>query len=155
MITVEVDPTRAFLKLDRIPNDIRTALRGTIVDLTRSLTALIRAKLSGGVLNVRSGKLLNSIQSQLIENTATVYGRVFTQGVPYAAIHEFGGVIHHPGSSKFQSWQGPAGWVYTNFTRPHDIPMPKRSYMNSSLDEMRAEIISRLTTAAKSAAKAA
>jgi phage gpG-like protein len=155
MISVELDASRAALKLTRIDEQTRTALRGAIVSLTQSLATMVRAKLSGGVLNVRSGRLLASIQSQLIENTTSIYGRVSSNGVPYAAIHEFGGVIKHPGSSKFQAWMGPGGMVYTHFTRPHDIPMPERSYLRSSLAEMQAEIVERMTTAVRGAARAA
>jgi phage gpG-like protein len=155
MISVEVDTSRAQLKLGRIDQQTRTALRGEIVKLTQALATLVRAKLSGGVLNKRTGRLYNSIQSMLIENTTSIYGRVSTQGVPYAAIHEFGGIIKHPGSSKFQAWQGPGGWVYTHMTRPHDIPIPQRSYMQSSLNDMRDEIVERMTAAVRAGAKAA
>lgn len=155
MISIEVDTSRATLKLGRLNQQTRTALRGVIVQLTQALANLVRGKLSGGVLNRRSGRLYNSIQSQLIENTTSIYGRVSTHGVPYAAIHEFGGVIKHPGSSKFQAWQGPGGWVYTHMTRPHDIPIPQRSYMRSSLSEMQAEVVERMTAAVRGAARAA
>jgi phage gpG-like protein len=154
-ITVTVDPSRAIAKIERIPERVRSALRGTIVDLTQSLAELVRTKLSGGVLKVRSGRLLASITSTLVENTTSIVGKVETRGVPYAAIHEYGGTIHHPGSSKFQAWEGPDGWVRTHFTRPHDIVMPMRSYMRSSLEEMRSEIVARLTAAAHSGARAA
>ena len=78
---------------------------------------------------------------------------VSTSGVPYAAIHEFGGTIQHPGSSKFQSWMGPNGRVSTHFTKAHAIPMPERSYMRSSLADMRDDIVSRLTAAANAGVK--
>jgi phage gpG-like protein len=155
MISVEVDTSHAQLKLARIDQQTRTALRGEIVKLTQALAILVRGKLSGGVLNKRTGRLYNSIQSQLIENTTAIYGRVSTSGVPYAAIHEFGGVIKHPGSSKFQAWQSPGGWVYARMTRPHDIPSPERSYMRSSLADMRDEIVERMSSAVRDGAKAA
>jgi phage gpG-like protein len=155
MISVEVDASRAQLKLARIDQQTRTALRGEIVRLTQALATLVRAKLSGGVLNKRTGRLYNSVQSMLIENTTSIYGRVSTQGVPYAAIHEFGGIIQHPGSSKFQAWQNAGAWVYTHMTRAHDITMPERSYMRSSLADMQAEIVERMTVAVRGAAMAA
>jgi phage gpG-like protein len=155
MITVQVDASRVVAKIERIDEATRTALRGAIVSITRDLTARVLAKLSGGVLNYRSGDLYRSINANLVENPTSIYGRVFSDGsVKYARIHEFGGTIQHPGSSKFQAWQGPAGWVYTHFTRPHAIPMPERSYLRSSLAEMQADIVTRLTTAVKSSVKA-
>ena len=155
-IKVEVNADQANLRIGRIDQATRAALRGTIVGLTQSVTALVRQKLSGQVLHKRSGKLYNSIQQQLVENTTSIYGRVFSDGsAPYAAIQEFGGVIHHPGSSKFQAWQSPGGWVFTHMTRPHDITIPERSYMRSSLADMQDEIVSRMTTAVRSVARAA
>ena len=158
-LEITVDASRINARLDRMPTALRSALRGTVVSLTQALAGLVRAKLSGGVLNVRSGNLLASINSQMVENTSTVYGRVFVDpsspAAKYARIHEFGGVIKHPGSSKFQAWQSGDGWVYTHFTRPHDIPMPERSYLRSSLAEMREEIVTRLSEAARSAGREA
>jgi phage gpG-like protein len=51
------------------------------------------------------------------------------RGVPYAAIHNFGGAIKHPGSNKLQSFRIGGKWITTTHTRPHLIPMPKRQYM--------------------------
>jgi phage gpG-like protein len=155
MIEIQVDPSRAIAKLERLTPAIRSALRGTIVTLTQALAATVRAKLSGGVLQMRTGALFRSIKSEMVENTATIYGRVYSDGVRYAAIHEFGGTIQHPGSSKFQAWQGAEGWIYTHFTRPHAIPIPERSYLRSSLAEMRDDIVDRLTEAVRSAAREA
>ena len=57
MITVQVDASRVVAKIERIDAATRTALRGAIVSITRDLTARVLAKLSGGVLNYRSGAL--------------------------------------------------------------------------------------------------
>lgn len=155
MLTVQVDASRVVTRLERIDAATRTALRGAIVSITRDLTARVLAKLSGGVLNYRTGALYRSIKANLVENPTSIYGQVFSDGsVPYARIHEYGGTIQHPGSSKFQAWQGPAGWVFTHFTRPHPIPIPERSYLRSSLAEMQNDIVARLTIAVKSAVKA-
>lgn len=155
MITVKVDAQQVIVRFDRMPVALRTALRGETISLTKQLAARVRANLSGQVLNKRSGALYNSIRSELVENPLTLYGRVYVDpGSPaakYAAIHEYGGVINHPGSNKFQAWQTAAGWVYTHRTRPHKIPMPERSYMRSALEEMRDTIIARLSAAAKQA----
>lgn len=155
MLTVEVDATRAIARVGRIDQATRAALRGVIVTLTQGLAALVRQKLSGQVLNKVSGRLYNSISSTMIENPSTVYGVVMTQGVPYARIHEYGGTIHHPGSSKFQAWMGPNGMIFTHGTKPHDIVIPERSYMRSSLADMQDQIVSQLTQAVRGAAKAA
>ena len=49
--------------------------------------------------------------------------------VPYAAIHQFGGTIEHPGSDKFQAFEIGGQWVYTHGTKPHPITIPARPYM--------------------------
>ena len=54
---------------------------------------------------------------------------VWGEGIPYAAIHNFGGVIQHPGSSKLQVFTLNGKTVYTRFTKPHAIPIPQRMYM--------------------------
>jgi phage gpG-like protein len=159
MISATVDASRVEAKFQRVDTQTRALLRGTIIALTKELAALVRAKLSGQVLNIRTGELLRSIKPELVENPTSIFGIVFSDpsspAAKYASIHEYGGVIDHPGSSKFQAWQGANGWVYTHFTRPHKIPMPERSYMRSSLADMQAEIISRMTAAVQSGARAA
>ncbi len=46
-------------------------------------------------LHVRTGALLNSVSStkKVIDDGKTISGEIGTEGVPYAAIHEFGGTI--------------------------------------------------------------
>ncbi len=154
-ISVQVDATKAIVKLERAEASTREAVRAEVVSLTKQLAQQVRANLSGKVLNMRSGRLYNSITNEMIEDTTSIIGEVATRGVPYAAIHEYGGVIKHPGSNKFQAWMGAAGMVYTHFTRAHDIPIPERSYMRSALAEMRDSIVARLTNAAKTGARAA
>jgi len=135
---------------------VKTAIRGEVTSLTQELAARVRENLTGRVLNRRSGALLNSIRSERVEDTLTLYGRVYSDGsVKYARIHEYGGTIDHPGSDKFQAWQNGGAWVYTHRTRPHKIPIPQRSYMRSALDEMKDAIVARLTAAGKRAVREA
>lgn len=156
MITVQVDTSKIMLRFEKIPVAVRTAIRGETISLTQALAARVRENLSGRVLNKRTGALYNSIRSEMVENADTVYGRVYSDGsVKYARIHEYGGTINHPGSDKFQAWQNGGAWVYTHKTRPHLIPIPQRSYMRSALEEMRDNIVARLTAAAKRATQAA
>ncbi len=115
---------------------------------------VVTRKLSGQVLNVRSGNLRRSI-TQAVDDFGEigVYGRVYSAGdVKYAGIHEFGGVIHHPGGTPYIIDAAVDGMIKTRFvsaafpgrvagvTRPHDIPMPQRSFLRSSLSDMQAEI---------------
>lgn len=153
-LRVEIDPRQALGKMSRLDFASRDNVRKEVRSLTDDLQQLVVRKLSGEVLNVRSGALRASIKSEIIDNGYT--GRVFSSGVPYAAIHEYGGIIDHPGSNLLQVFRAPDGkMVFTMFTRPHQIPIPERSYMRSSLNEMRDEIVARLTQATKNAANEA
>jgi phage gpG-like protein len=47
----------------------------------------------GAGLHVRSGKLLNSWTKDVRDDGGFIYGELKSEGVPYAAIHEYGGTI--------------------------------------------------------------
>lgn len=128
----------------RVPEAVRTRLRGEAVRLTQALAALVRSKLSGPVLQRRSGRLIGSIRSELIETADSVGGRVSTSGVPYARIHEYGGqtspheIVAKNSASLAFVWQGRQ--VFFKRVNHPGSKMPERSYMRSSLEEMRSEI---------------
>lgn len=84
----------------------------------------------------QSGDLLRSIQMRSDATSATV--SISTRDVPYAAIHNFGGVIKHPGSSKFQVFHIGGAVVFTHGTKPHDIHIPQRQYMMFQEEDRRA-----------------
>ena len=54
----------------------------------------------------------------------------FGGGIPYAMIHEFGGIIRHPGSDKLQVFQLGDKIIFTHHTKAHDIPIPQRSALS-------------------------
>lgn len=86
-----------------------------------------------------TGPLYQSIQSVVEEDTGSVTGRVFSQGVRYAAIQEYGGTIQHPGSNKLQVFPGRDGkMIFTRRTAPHAINIPERSYARLALVQLRA-----------------
>lgn len=77
---------------------------------------------------IGSGALMNSGRiSTLTDDTVRV---TFGEGLPYARIHQTGGIIKHPGSKKFQVFEVGGQVVFTHGTKAHDIPMPKRRYVN-------------------------
>jgi len=73
----------------------------------------------------KSGKLVEQIGS----HHGADFAEVYVSDVPYAAIQNFGGTIHHPGSTKFQAFQIGDKWVYTHGTPPHEIDIPARPFM--------------------------
>lgn len=122
---------------------------------------VVGEKLSGGVLNARTGTLRDSIHTEISDSSAGVMATVGTN-VVYARIHEYGGIIHHPGGTAFYlGGDGMAHFVSNDAmmftgslprTKPHDIPMPERSYLRSTLAERADEI--RLALAAAVAGRA-
>lgn len=144
---------RATLKLKAIPEDIRRRLRVAIVRDGKELAARVRGKLSGPVLKVRSGRLLASIKAQMRESSTTIYGRVFSEGVPYAAIHEYGGrtaphVIYPRNARALHFFVGGSEVFAAKVNHPGS-KMPKRSYLRSSLAEMREKIVRDITEAGR------
>jgi phage gpG-like protein len=86
----------------------------------------------GGPSHLRqSGAMQGSVRHSSSQEGGTAIAEVWipSGAIPYAAIHQHGGVIEHPGSSKFQAFQVGGVWVYTHGTRAHKIPISARPYM--------------------------
>lgn len=142
MAEIEIDVT--LPDFGPLTERIRSNLRSTSVGLTRMLASRVRENLSGKVLRARSGRLRGAVRSQLIETKDTIGGRVYVQGVPYAAIHEFGGrtkpheiAARHSASLAFV-WKGEMRF-FKKVNHPGSR-IPERSYMRSALEDMRDEI---------------
>ena len=75
----------------------------------------------------KTGRMFSSIQLQWDGQSASVF--IDTAKMPYARIHNDGGIIKHPGSDKFQAFMGADGMVFTQGTKPHDIRIPQRKFM--------------------------
>lgn len=133
-------------RMQSMPTAIREELYRKVTQLTLELDARVIRKLNGEVLKVRSGQLRRSIFHRVIQDANQVIGKVGSSGdVPYAAIHEFGGTIHHPGGTAYfyNSKEGRIAFVSNakaretmRRTRPHPIHMPERSFLRSSLADM-------------------
>lgn len=79
------------------------------------------------VLNLRTGNLYRSFTKGNPANIlkSTSKGVEFGSKVPYAAIHEYGGVINHPGTKN--------GFGKGIPIPPHSIPIPQRPYLAPAL----------------------
>lgn len=83
-----------------------------------------------GPLGIRTGELAESVSFEPFYRKGNEFrGGHFTVGVKYGMIQERGGVIQHPGSTKFQrfTWKGQD--VAVRFTRPHAIRIPARPFI--------------------------
>jgi phage gpG-like protein len=78
-------------------------------------------------LGGKQGGIFRAIRKSNTANTATV--GLSTSQIRYARIHQFGGTIQHPGSSKFQVFMWKGRKVFTWFTKRHKIPMRQRTFL--------------------------
>ena len=138
-----LDTTPAALAA--MPERVRDALAAKATALAAELQARIQRKLSGEVLNMKSGALAGSITSEIDESSASISVRIATSAdVKYAVIHEFGGAIppHEIVPDKAKALAFVIGGKQTFAARVQmpTVTMPERSYMRSSLVEMVDEI---------------
>lgn len=75
---------------------------------------------------IETGRLFNCLENTWDETFAKVST---TGGLPYAAVHQYGGSVHHPGSDKPQAFTVDGVRVFTSNVPAHDIPIPQRPYM--------------------------
>ncbi len=100
-------------------------------------------KLSGTVLQHRSGKLIGSVRvGEVRVDGSEVVGSVQAGGGPawYGRIHEYGGVFTAKGRIS-KAVGGKRG-------APYQMKFPERSFMRSSLADMRSQIFEDLKAAA-------
>jgi phage gpG-like protein len=107
------------------------------------------------VLNVVTGALRRSIQSEVETSGEMIRGRVFSSGdVKYAGIHEFGGrtkahIIEAKNGKalRFASAAAGGGFVFARRVNHPGSQMPERSFLRSSLEELRERIMQSLREA--------
>ncbi len=135
-------------------NSMTGRVRQEIVKKTYTLALLleqkVKLKLSGQVLNVRTGRLRRSIHYKVEQTSVAVTGRVVSSSdVKYAAIHEFGGKtpahVILPKKGKALAFLGGYGMygatqVFAKVVHHPGSQIPARPYMRPSLAEMRPEI---------------
>jgi phage gpG-like protein len=87
----------------------------------------------------RSGNLLNSIQKTTGEEDDSYWAQVSTTGgLPYAEIHQYGGVIQHPGSTKAPIPMMINGEMTFRWMKdPFNINVPPRPFMELTEEDVR------------------
>lgn len=142
-------------KLNAMPNKVKAFLYASVTKLAFKLEYKVKAdKLSGQVLHVRTGNLRASIYNEVTQDTTSVTGRVAQAGdVKYGAIHEFGGQTppHEIVPVKAQAlafmWNGKQ--MFLKHVNHPGSKIPERSYLRSSLSDMRDEITEGMTEAVR------
>lgn len=159
MLRVDVVGDQAAAeRMETLPAAVRRALHAKIGLLTLKLYRhIVLNKLSGQVLKTVSGRLKRSVQFKMEEDSASrMVSEVYTDGsAPYDAIHEYGGKTppHEivPVKAQALSFLRDGKRVFYKRVNHPGSRMPERSYMRSSLDDMRSEIEDELVAAFESA----
>jgi HK97 gp10 family phage protein len=145
-------------RLSNMPDNVRKKLLAKVTTLAFELERKIKGdKLSGQVLNVRTGKLRASIHSSVSQTETSTIGKAASSGdVKYAAVHEFGGTIQIPeivAKSKALAFMQNGKMAFYKKVAAHTVKMPERSFMRSSLADMKDRIIAEMTEAVREGAR--
>jgi len=147
--SVQVSGDEALIaRINSMGGKVRSNLVAEVTTLALRLQKYIRTeKLSGQVLNKKTGALQSSVFQEV---NVTSHGVIATVGagkdVPYAAIHEFGGVTKPhdilPKNAKALHFYIGGKEVFAKVVHHPGSKMPERSYIRSSLADLKQEIIS-------------
>ena len=159
MLNIQITGDDALIaRLRDLPDNVRKALLKKVTALAFQLERKIKGdKLSGQVLNVKTGKLRASIHSSVTQDQNSTIGKAASSGdVKYAAIHEFGGTIQIPeivAKGKALAFMQGGKIAFYKKVAAHSVTMPERSFMRSSLADMREQIITEMTEAVREGAR--
>lgn len=137
-----VGSEQVIKKLENALFVARADIRQTILRLTIQLLRNVKSdKLSGGVLNVRTGRLRRSINQKIEESPDKILGKVGTN-VVYGRIFEYGfdgteNVRSHLRTIKSafgKQLNSPVTFSVSAHTR--NVHVPERSFLRSALKEM-------------------
>jgi len=154
MLTVQLAGADALSeRLQNAPAAIQSALRTKAADLAERLRKHVTDdKLSGQVLNARSGALRASIAAEVDDQAGQVIARVFSAGdIKYAAIQEYGGrTAPHdivPDKAKALAFLAGGAPVFAKIVHHPGSQIPARSYLRSALADMGDQILAEFTAA--------
>ncbi len=132
-------------------DDVTAALRERAAALQARLLATVEANLSGDVLQARSGALRASVTTDFVLGADEISVGVGSNGVPYAAIQEYGGrtPAHDivPVKAQALAFAGGGGAVFARRVHHPGSLIPARAPFGSALDALRDEINSGLKAA--------
>ncbi len=136
-------------RLEAVPPRVLGNLRAAVQEETANLVAYIKdQKLSGQVLQSRSGHLRDSVNPDFQESETSVVGSAGTE-VSYAGVHEYGGVynIREHERRLTMAWGRPVKEPRLITVQGHVAHYPERSFLRSSLEENAERIKANLAAA--------
>jgi len=155
MLTVQI--TNADDLQDRLTNApaaVQAALHAKAADLAERLRKHVTDdKLSGQVLQARTGALRASIGAEVSDIAGQIVARVFSSGdIKYAAIQEYGGrtAAHDivPNKARALAFIVHGAPVFAKIVHHPGSQIPARSYLRASLADMTDQIIAEFKDAA-------
>ena len=157
MFALEVrglDETSA--RFDAYPAALQAALGAKASELATALADLVKNELSGAVLNTSSGALRDSIAANITADSDSVLASIGSEGdVKYAAIQEYGGKTsaHEilPVKGDVLAFVAGDGQHFARRIEHPGSVIPERSYLRSSLEDMKDEILAALASTAAEA----
>lgn len=142
MLQLSLDGQNELIdRFSAMPEQLRAAMARKADALAQSLySTVVDDKLSGGVLNIVSGGLRNSIRSQVVQQGDEVSASVFTDGsAAYAAIQEYGGktAAHDilPDKARALAFLFDGKRAFARIVHHPGSQIPERSYLRSALDD--------------------
>ncbi len=151
MLSLSIEGAEALqARLDAFPAALASELAAKAQDLANALADKVKfEKLSGEVLNARSGALIASIGAEVSSDGDEVSASVGSYGdVKYAAIQEYGGKTgaHEilPAKAQVLAFLVAGAMRFARRVEHPGSVIPERSYLRSSLDEMSDEILAAL-----------
>jgi len=133
-------------RMRTLPERARDSILLQMKAQAAEISAAIKEKLSGPVLNAKTGRLRSGVYARVYPSDKKITLSVGVRGdVPYAAIHEYGGktraheILPTKGRAlKFLGEQGAA--QYASKVDHPGSRMPERSYVRSTVDEQLGDI---------------
>lgn len=122
---------------------VDSAVERAVLKLAIKMTGLVKTKLSGEVLRVRTGRLRRSIHYELTKGANSVEATIGTN-VVYGKTHELGLTIPahiiEAKRAKALAFQMGGKMMFRKRVNIPAVKMPQRSFLESSLRQMAPEI---------------
>jgi|ERR1017187_2048560 phage gpG-like protein len=153
MLAIDIDDRAIMARLSSMPDRLRAAFLKKTYALAEKLKSKVQQNLTNRILQIRTGKLVRSIFEQVTNSANEVSGRVYSSGLPYAAIQEFGGqtkahIIEAKNGKALMFNMGGKQVFFKRVNHPGSH-IPAHHYMGQAFDAMKPEIKAGYEEAAK------
>lgn len=144
-ISLEVD-IEALKK--EIPSIQKAVKEGTALSMFRAMT-ILKAQVMQNIrvnsgLHVRTGNLLNSINTRIRSDKDRMIGTVTSEGVPYAITHEYGTIVPghyiYPMKSQSLRWESGGSVFFAKRVFVPTYKIPARPFMWPAIEAKSQEI---------------